>query len=108
MGQLNKIHYSEVIKMKKSLPISLVRPQLSKLVAELEKGGDPIEITHRGRVEAVLINSEDYESLLETLEILSDPEAMNAIKESEKDIKAGRLTDLEDLKKSVKVKKRAS
>ncbi len=77
--------------MEKTLPISLARPQLTKLIAELEKGGEPIKITHRGRVEAVLISAEDYDSLIETLEILSDPEAMAAIKESEKDIKAGRL-----------------
>jgi len=37
----------------------------------------------------------------ETLEILNDPELMKAIEESEADIRAGRVTTLEDLQKEL-------
>ena len=39
------------------------------------------------------------EELLETVEILSDPDMMNAIREGLKDIKAGRVTELRKLLK---------
>jgi len=40
----------------------------------------------------------EYESLLETLEILSDPELIRAIQLSEKELKAGKFVPLEKLK----------
>jgi len=42
---------------------------------------------------------QQLESLQESLEILSDPQAMEAIHASEEDIKAGRLTSWEDYKR---------
>ena len=38
--------------------------------------------------------TEDYESLIETLNILSDSEAMKALAEAEDDLAAERLVDL--------------
>jgi PHD/YefM family antitoxin component YafN of YafNO toxin-antitoxin module len=40
----------------------------------------------------------DIEGLIETIEIMSDPETMKAIKESEKDIAAGRVKEFTSMK----------
>ncbi|MBL7190408.1 hypothetical protein ISS30_01840 [bacterium] len=39
-----------------------------------------------------------YESLIETLEILSDPDMLNSIQRGEKDIAEGRVSDWKQVK----------
>ena len=57
--------------------------RLSELVATVEGTWERILITKNGKPAAVLVAPDDLESLLETLDILSDPETMAAIKEAE-------------------------
>ena len=45
------------------------------------------------------ISTDEYESMKSTLEVLSDPELMEQIKESRDDFKAGRFKKLRDLLK---------
>jgi len=59
--------------------------RLSELVNAVQGTWERVTITKNGRPAAVLIAPEDLDSLIETLEILSDPEAMAAIRE----VKAG-------------------
>lgn len=63
-----------------TLPLAEVRAQLSKLVDSAVDTHERINITRNGRPAAVLLSVEDYDSLIETLDVLSDPEAMAAIK----------------------------
>ncbi|MEH3077849.1 MAG: type II toxin-antitoxin system Phd/YefM family antitoxin [Quadrisphaera sp.] len=63
-----------------TLPLAEVRAQLSKLVDSAVETHERINITRNGRPAAVLLSAEDFDSLLETLEVLSDPEAMADIK----------------------------
>ena len=44
------------------------------------------------------------EEVLETQDILADKELMKSIKRSKKDLKAGRITDWEQLKRELKSK----
>jgi antitoxin YefM len=59
------------------------RNRLSELVSAVQGTWERVTITKNGRPAAVLIAPDDLESLVETLEILSDPEAMAAIREAE-------------------------
>ena len=52
-------------------------------------------VSEHGRPEAVILPYDEYESLVETLNILSDPDTMAVLEESEADIRAGRLVDLD-------------
>ena len=45
----------------------------------------------------VTIPREEYESMKSTLEVLSDPELMEQIRESDEDMKAGRCKTLREL-----------
>jgi prevent-host-death family protein len=56
--------------------------RLSELVNAVQGTWERVTITKNGRPAAVLVAPEDLESLVETLEILSDPEAMAAIQEA--------------------------
>jgi prevent-host-death family protein len=55
--------------------------RLSELVSAVQGTWERVTITKNGRPVAVLMAVEDLESLVETLEVLSDPEAMAAIAE---------------------------
>ncbi len=54
-------------------------------------------ITQRGKVEGVLLSIEEYESLIETLEILSDRELVKSIERGLKDVKTGRVYPHKDV-----------
>jgi len=66
-----------------TLPLAEVRAQLSKLVDEAVRTHERIEVTKNGRRAAVILSADDYDSLIETLDILGDAEAMAAIREAE-------------------------
>jgi antitoxin YefM len=55
--------------------------RLSELVNAVAGTWERVTITKNGRPVAVLMAVEDLESLLETLEVMSDPDAMAAIAE---------------------------
>ena len=80
-----------------TLPLAEVRANLSKLVEEAERTHQRVEVTKNGRRAAVLMSADDYDSLTETLDILSDAEAMAAIRESDADIAAGRIYSLDEV-----------
>lgn len=75
-------------------PLTEARNRLSEIVDEVVSTGSDLVITKHGRPAAVLIGYEEYEALLETLNILSDPETMAALTEAERDLAAGDLVDL--------------
>jgi prevent-host-death family protein len=55
-----------------TLPLADARAQLSKLVEEASSTHERIEITKNGHRAAVLLGADDYDSMLETIAVLSD------------------------------------
>ncbi len=60
--------------MVKNMPISEARDKLTSLHGELKGTGNTIAVTNRGNPVLAVLNWELYESILETLEIMSDPD----------------------------------
>jgi len=79
--------------------IKNTRDRLDDLIDEAE--ADVIQIKRNRKPVAAMMSWDAYESLLETLEILSDPAAMAALRESEQDIAAGRVHEWADVKKEL-------
>jgi len=72
------------------------RQNLYTLLRKSVKGHAPVRISSPAG-EAVLISEADYESLLETLELLSTPGMLRSIREARRDIKAGRTRSLQEV-----------
>ena len=72
------------------------RQNLFRLVRKSVKGHVPVRITSK-EGDAVLVSGEDYEGLLETLELLSVPGMRKSIQEARADIRAGRTKSLKDI-----------
>jgi PHD/YefM family antitoxin component YafN of YafNO toxin-antitoxin module len=82
------------------LTITAARQTLLDLPERLAKAPDQaVSITRRGRPVLALLPWELYESLIETLEVLSDPEATAALRSSLEDIRKGRLISHEAARK---------
>ena len=76
-------------------PLTEARSRLSEIVDEVASTGSTIEISRHGRPVAVVLGYDEYESLIETLNILTDEATMDAIAEAERDIAAGDLIELD-------------
>jgi prevent-host-death family protein len=81
-----------------TLSLAEARSELSKLVVQAETTHERFEITKNGHRAAVLLGADDYDALVDTLEILADQELMADIKQGIQDLGAGRSYSLEQVK----------
>ena len=79
------------------VPLSQAKARLSSLVRKIREERGTYGITHRGKPEGVLLSVEEYETLIETVEILSDRELMASVDRGLADEKAGRLYGHEEV-----------
>jgi len=64
-------------------PLRTVRDHLSEFVDRVEHEHERIVLTRNGRAAAVLISPEDLAQLEETIDVLSDPQALADIREAD-------------------------
>ncbi len=76
-----------------TLPLSDVRSNLSAVVERVEATHERVTITRNGRPAAVLVSPEDLYALEETLDVLSDPLAMQRLRDGEAAVAAGDVVD---------------
>ena len=80
-----------------------LRPKLSDVIVKIHDKFDRYVITRRGKPEVVMMSIDDYESLVETLEIQSDKELMKRLKKAEQDLKQGKGISLKKIHKELKL-----
>lgn len=76
--------------MAKTLPISEVKARLPELVTGVQERDEEVVVTRNGRPAAVLVGYAEFESLKETLDVLSDPQLMRQIAGSNAFFASGR------------------
>lgn len=87
--------------MTRSISLKKLRPRLPKIIEEIDTKMDRFIITKRGKSVALMMSIDDYESLLETLDALSDAGLVKKIRQAEKDIKKGNVKALDDIEKEL-------
>ena len=87
--------------MAKTVPFSEARARLSELLDEIRGSQEHVVITRNGRPVALLMSLDEYESLEETIEVLSDEDTLAALRESEEDVKAGRTYSWDEVKREL-------
>ena len=78
-----------------------LRPELPEVINDIDTKLDRYIVTKRGKPVAVMMSVDDYEGLLETLEILSDKEAVARIKKAKAEVKQGKTVSLESLRRKI-------
>ena len=85
--------------MKSIGPISTARAKLLHYPDSLNR--EVIEVTRKGEPVLAIMPWEAYESLIDTLELLSDSELMKELKESIKQADRGELISSDDVAKEL-------
>lgn len=73
------------------MPLSEAKDQLSRLVDQVEREHETIEITRHGRGAAVLISRDALESLYETLFWMSEPGTRDDVESARQQVADGNL-----------------
>ena len=81
----------------KIIPITDGRKHLLRLAKEARENLDRFVFTRNGKPEVILLNFEDYEDLLETLEIYETPGLVETLEQRRKEVKEGRSTSGQDV-----------
>ena len=81
-----------------TLPLAEIKKRLSEVVDGVENRHDRVVLTRNGRPAAVILSPDDLESLEESLEILSNPNAMREIRRAEAEINRGKALTADELR----------
>jgi len=84
--------------MSETLPLAEIKAHLSEIVDRVEREHDRVILTRNGRPAAVIMSPADLEALEDTLELLSDPRALNEIKAARDDITRDRVITADELR----------
>lgn len=87
--------------MSETITVTDAKARLSELVAAVAATQDHIEITRNGEPAAVLVSHTEIAALRETIAILSDPLAVEDIRQAEQDVLAGRTVNAEEIRDSM-------
>ena len=87
-----------ILVMDKTLPLANVKAHLSEIVDRVESEHDRVILTRNGRPAAVILSPDDLEALEETLDLLSQPGALEEIQRGRADIDAGEFLTAADLR----------
>ena len=88
-----------ILVMTETLPLAEIKARLSEMVDRVEYQHDRVVLTRNGRPAAVLVSPDELEALEETLDLLSDPRAMEEIRRAQGEIAAGDVVDAEALQR---------
>ncbi len=89
--------------MTKTIPLAEAKKSLSAIVKDVDEKYDRFTITKNGVDKAVIISSEEFDGLLETLDILSNKEERDAIARAKEQVRRGKTVSLKDFKSRLKV-----
>jgi antitoxin YefM len=80
-----------------TLPLADARAQLSRLIEAASSTHERFEITRNGRRAAVLLSADDYDTLQDTIAVLSDVELLSAHVDGRAALEAGDVLDADQL-----------
>ena len=84
--------------MSATLPLAEVKAKFSEMIDRVEQQHDRITVTRNGRAAAVLMSPEDLAALEDTLDLLSDPEALAEIARARQEISSGATVSADQLR----------
>ena len=78
-----------------NLTTTKAKEQLSSIVRKAHTLGEKFVITHRGEKYGVLLDAEEYEGLIETINILKDSKTAKEIAKALEEAKKGKVVSFE-------------
>jgi antitoxin YefM len=84
-----------------TLSVADARANFSKLVESAATTHERFEVTRNGTRVAVLLGADDYDSLLETVAILSDAQAVSAVHKGLQELNAGDTLSIDEVRETM-------
>jgi antitoxin YefM len=81
-----------------TIPITEAKSRIAELADRVAREHDHFTITRNGRADVMLISVAEYESMHETLDILSDDETLDDLHQSRQDFTHGDVFDAEQVR----------
>jgi len=85
--------------MTKTIPVAEAKKRLSAIIKDVDEKYDRYAITKNGVNKAVLLSSDEFEGLLETIDILSRKEEREAIARAKKEVREGQTVSFKDIRR---------
>jgi prevent-host-death family protein len=85
--------------MTKTISLAEAKKSLSALIKDVDEKYDRFAITKNGINKAMLLSSDEFEGLLETIDILSRREEREAIARAKKQVQEGQTVSIKDVKR---------
>jgi len=80
-----------MVQLDKILPVTHVKKHLLDIVKNMSDDPSTITITKNGKPVSIMMPPDRYDSLMELIEILADPEIMNSLAHTADDFKNKRV-----------------
>jgi len=93
----NRLHHMARILAMKVLPLAEVKNRFSAVVDEVARTHEAVSVSRNGIPVVVIIAGDDYESLLETLDLAFDEEERARVAEAYESIRSGDVTTRDEM-----------
>ena len=80
-----------------TIPLADARARLSQIVDEAVRTHERVEITRNGSRAVVMLSADDYDVLLETLDVLSDADLVRDLRDAVRELDAGEGFTLDEV-----------
>ncbi|MFC1679593.1 type II toxin-antitoxin system Phd/YefM family antitoxin [Elusimicrobiota bacterium] len=87
--------------MTRHISIKELRPNLPKIMDAVDKRLDRYVVTKRGKPVAVVLSPDDFEGLLETLDILEDKAGLKRLRKAKRELSEGKTRSLDEIRRSL-------
>ena len=87
-----------ILVMSHTMPLAEVKAKFSEMIDRVEAQHDRITVTRNGRPAAVLMSTDDLASLEDTLDLLSNPNAITELKRAREEVAAGNSVTAAELR----------
>jgi prevent-host-death family protein len=85
----------------RDLPITEARHELTSLPDKLSEAHETVTVTRRGKPVLAILPWEEYEALVETLDIMADEDLMASLRQGVKEMTQGKLIPWERAKRKL-------
>lgn len=79
-----------------TISLADARADFSRIVESAVTTHERFDVTRNGDRVAVVVSADDFDALLETIDILSDTESFDSIRRGLEDLKSGRVVSAEE------------
>ncbi len=90
---INDVSMTIIQVMTETLSLAHIKAHLSEVIDRVEHHHDRVVLTRNGRPAAILVSPDDLEALEDTLDLLSDHQALKEISEAREEISHGHVVD---------------